>query len=124
MNPLALSPPEAAEPLREWLTERGPGYRLRQVVPRLWERPVASWSDATDLPRDLRFALDQAFPLPRLRLITSQLSNDGTRKFLWGLADGAAVESVLIPEGRRRTLCISSQSGCAYGCVFCATGRM
>ncbi|MBI4501154.1 MAG: 23S rRNA (adenine(2503)-C(2))-methyltransferase RlmN [Gemmatimonadetes bacterium] len=124
MNLLDLSPPAAAETLRQWLAERGPGYRYRQVAPRLWQRPVASWEEATDLPRELRAALDEAFPLPRLRLLTSQLSKDGTRKFLWGLADGAAVESVLIPEGRRQTLCISSQSGCAYGCVFCATGRM
>jgi 23S rRNA (adenine2503-C2)-methyltransferase len=52
------------------------------------------------------------------------LSRDGTEKFLWRLADGEAIESVLIPEGKRRTLCISSQVGCALGCVFCATGRM
>jgi 23S rRNA (adenine2503-C2)-methyltransferase len=45
-------------------------------------------------------------------------------KYLWRFADGAAVESVLIPEGKRRTLCLSSQAGCAFGCVFCATGRM
>ena len=45
-------------------------------------------------------------------------------KLLWGLPDGEAIESVWIPEGKRRTLCISSQAGCAFGCVFCATGRM
>src|SRR5439155_375569 len=53
-----------------------------------------------------------------------QVSQDGTEKYLWDLGDGEAVESVLIPEGKRRTLCISSQVGCALGCVFCATGRM
>jgi 23S rRNA (adenine2503-C2)-methyltransferase len=53
-----------------------------------------------------------------------QLSQDGTRKYLWRLPDGEAIESVLIPTGARRTLCISSQAGCALGCVFCATGRM
>ena len=53
-----------------------------------------------------------------------QQSSDGTRKYLWRLADGEAIESVLIPSGKRRTLCISSQAGCALGCVFCATGRM
>jgi 23S rRNA (adenine2503-C2)-methyltransferase len=51
-------------------------------------------------------------------------STDGTRKVLWRLADGEAIESVLIPSGKRRTLCVSSQAGCALGCVFCATGRM
>jgi 23S rRNA (adenine2503-C2)-methyltransferase len=55
---------------------------------------------------------------------TEQVSGDGTQKFLWVLDDGEAIESVLIPEGKRRTLCISSQAGCALGCVFCATGRM
>lgn len=56
--------------------------------------------------------------------MTRQVSRDGTEKFLWRLSDGEAIESVLIPEGRRRTLCISSQVGCALGCAFCATGRM
>jgi len=59
-----------------------------------------------------------------LTLKTHQVSRDGTQKFLWALDDGEAIESVLIPEGKRRTLCISSQAGCALGCVFCATGRM
>ena len=59
-----------------------------------------------------------------MSLKTHQVSGDGTEKFLWALEDGEAIESVLIPEGKRRTLCISSQAGCALGCVFCATGRM
>jgi 23S rRNA (adenine2503-C2)-methyltransferase len=59
-----------------------------------------------------------------LTLRSQQVSSDGTEKFLWALDDGEAIESVLIPEGKRRTLCISSQAGCALGCVFCATGRM
>jgi 23S rRNA (adenine2503-C2)-methyltransferase len=69
-------------------------------------------------------ALDRAQPVPRPSLAARQASRDGTVKYLWRFADGAAVESVLIPEGRRRTLCVSSQAGCAFGCVFCATGRM
>ena len=71
-----------------------------------------------------RSALDRVFPLSRLTADTERLSSDGTRKFLWRLADGEAIESVLIPSGSRRTLCISSQAGCALGCTFCATGRM
>ncbi|HEY6110121.1 MAG TPA: 23S rRNA (adenine(2503)-C(2))-methyltransferase RlmN [Gemmatimonadales bacterium] len=122
---LSLTPARAAETLAEWLKERGePAYRVRQIVPRLWRRPVASWRDASDLPAPLRAALEDAFPLPRLSLAAHQVSRDGTEKFLWRLADGEAIESVLIPEGKRRTLCISSQVGCALGCVFCATGRM
>ena len=122
---LNLTPAAAHAALQEWLAERGgPAYRLRQVAPRLWQRPVGSWAEATDLPAALRTALETAFPLRRLTLRTHQVSSDGTEKFLWALDDGEAIESVLIPEGKRRTLCISSQAGCALGCVFCATGRM
>jgi 23S rRNA (adenine2503-C2)-methyltransferase len=122
---LAVTPAAASAVLQEWLAARGePAYRLRQVMPRLWQRPVARWAEATELPAPLRAALDEAFPLLRLSLTTEQVSSDGTRKFLWTLGDGEAIESVLIPEGKRRTLCISSQAGCALGCVFCATGRM
>ncbi|HTD69061.1 MAG TPA: 23S rRNA (adenine(2503)-C(2))-methyltransferase RlmN [Gemmatimonadales bacterium] len=122
---LNLAPVAARAALAQWLEERGePAYRARQVLPRLWERPVASWDDATELPAALRRALAEALPLRRLPLSARQVSQDGTEKYLWDLGDGEAVESVLIPEGKRRTLCISSQVGCALGCVFCATGRM
>jgi 23S rRNA (adenine2503-C2)-methyltransferase len=95
-----------------------------QAVRRLWVAPVASWSSATELPRDLRSSLDQTFPLARLTAEVVEQSSDGTRKFLWRLRDTEAIESVLIPSGSRRTLCISSQAGCALRCSFCATGRM
>ena len=124
MNLLDLTPAEAKQALDTWLAGKHPAYRVRQIMPRLWERPVSGWSEATDLPQELRAELDAEFPLPRLAQVTRQVSRDGTQKFLWRLHDGALVESVLIPEGKRRTLCISSQAGCAYGCVFCATGRM
>ncbi|HEY6092738.1 MAG TPA: 23S rRNA (adenine(2503)-C(2))-methyltransferase RlmN [Gemmatimonadales bacterium] len=122
---LNLTPEAAQRALEDWLAQRGePAYRARQIMPRLWQRPVARWADATDLPASLRTALEQEFPLLRLALSVHQQSSDGTQKFLWALADGEAIESVLIPEGKRKTLCISSQAGCALGCVFCATGRM
>jgi len=122
---LSLVPAAARAALAQWLEQRGePAYRVRQVLPRLWERPVGSWDDASELPAALRRALAEAFPLRRLPLSARQVSQDGTEKYLWDLGDGEAVESVLIPEGKRRTLCISSQVGCALGCVFCATGRM
>ncbi|MGD0992812.1 MAG: 23S rRNA (adenine(2503)-C(2))-methyltransferase RlmN [Gemmatimonadales bacterium] len=122
---LDLTPEAAAAALGEWLAARGEApYRLSQLVPRLWQRPVASWAAAMELPHALRQALDAEWPLPRLELETSQESADGTRKFLWRLPDGEAIESVLIPEGSRRTLCISSQAGCPLRCAFCATGTM
>lgn len=101
-----------------------PRYRADQLVRRLWTAPVASWAEATELPAALRAELGSAHPLPRLREEVIQQSTDGTRKYLWRLADGEAIESVLIPSGSRRTLCISSQAGCALRCSFCATGRM
>ncbi len=124
-NVLDRPPADARSLLAAWAGERGlPGYRVGQMLRRLWQAPVASWAEATELPLALRAKLDAAFPLPRLAADVEQLSADGTRKFLWRLPDGEAVESVLIPSGTRRTLCISSQAGCALKCSFCATGRM
>jgi len=122
---LSLTPDTARDTVVQWLAARGEAaYRVRQILPRLWQRPVARWEDASDLPAPLRAALAADFPLVRLELAARQQSRDGTEKFLWRLADGEAIESVLIPEGRRRTLCVSSQVGCALRCAFCATGRM
>lgn len=122
---LDLPPHSGFERLAEWGKETGlPPYRAAQIFRRLWVKPVGAWSEATELPQDLRRLLDERFPLPRLQRQTLQVSADGTRKYLWRLEDGEAMESVLIPTGARRTLCISSQAGCALGCVFCATGRM
>jgi 23S rRNA (adenine2503-C2)-methyltransferase len=120
-----LPPGEALERVREWVRDAGlPGYRAGQIHRRLWQAPVAEWPEATELPQSLRAHLAGTFPIPRLRPETIQHSQDGTRKYLWRLADGEPVESVLIPSGRRRTLCLSSQVGCALGCRFCATGLM
>jgi 23S rRNA (adenine2503-C2)-methyltransferase len=122
---LDVAPSSARSILERWAADRGfPAYRGRQIHRRLWQAPVGSWAEATELPASLRAQLEQEFPLPRLVADTVQLSADGTRKYLWRLTDGEAVESVLIPSGTRRTLCISSQAGCALGCTFCATGRM
>jgi len=122
---LDLKPQDVGQRLTDWVTARGlPLYRTRQLLPPLWQRPIGAWTDATELPLTLRSALQETLPLPRLELVTEQHSSDGTRKFLWRLDDGAAIESVLIPSQSRRTLCLSSQAGCALGCVFCATGRM
>jgi 23S rRNA (adenine2503-C2)-methyltransferase len=122
---LDLSPEGSLESLEQWVRERElPSFRSRQIHLRLWRTPIRNWSSATELPTSLRAELEQSFPLPGLSADTVQQSTDGTRKYLWRLDDGEAVESVLIPSGTRRTLCISSQAGCALGCTFCATGRM
>jgi 23S rRNA (adenine2503-C2)-methyltransferase len=122
---LDLAPAEATTRLTQWVAAEGlPRYRAAQLLRRLWMAPVADWQDASELPQSLRDRLNAALPLRRLVAEVVQESQDGTRKFLWDLPDGEKVESVLIPSGSRRTLCISSQAGCALGCVFCATGRM
>src|SRR5881296_867485 len=110
LNDVGAAYRAARDALAQWLAARGePAYRAKQIVPRLWQRPAASWDDASDLPTGLRRGLAEAFPLRRLELAARQLSRDGTEKYLWSLGAGEAIESVLIPEGRRRTLCISSQ---------------
>lgn len=105
-------------------TRHEPAYRARQVLRRLWVHPAASFSEMTELPAAFRTQLSAAFELPRLALAARELSSDGTEKFLFRLPDGEAIETVAIPDGRRLTLCISSQAGCALRCAFCATGRM
>ncbi|HEX5819565.1 MAG TPA: 23S rRNA (adenine(2503)-C(2))-methyltransferase RlmN [Gemmatimonadales bacterium] len=122
---LDLAPADARARLVAWVEEAGlPTYRAEQLFRRLWMAPVGSWAEATELPKAMRDRLDAELPLPRLEPVTIQESQDGTVKFLWRLHDGEMIESVLIPSGTRRTLCISSQAGCALACVFCATGTM
>jgi 23S rRNA (adenine2503-C2)-methyltransferase len=122
---LDLTPSDAKHALEKWVAQhRLPGYRAAQLHRRLWQAPIGAWHQATELPLPLRVELERELPLARLRPEAVQQSADGTRKYLWRLEDGEAIESVLIPSGRRRTLCISSQGGCALGCAFCATGRM
>ncbi len=97
-------------------------YRVRQVRAWLYERDAVRFDDMTDLPAPERAALAERFTLAAPELVTAARSADGTVKHLWRLSDGELVESVLIPAGSRRTLCMSSQAGCAMACVFCATG--
>lgn len=125
LNLLDLAPSEAERILREFAESHGEkAYRGSQVVPHLWQKPVASFAEMTDLPAAFRTLLGEHFALPRLELLTQQQSTDGTRKLLFRLHDGQSVETVAIPDGDRMTFCISSQVGCALQCAFCATGAM
>ena len=125
VNLLNLTPADAETQLAAAMAELGePGYRVGQLLRRLWVRPAASFEEITEIPVALRRTLAERFDLPRLTLMTQQASTDGTRKFLFRLADGEAIETVAIPDGNRMTLCISSQAGCALRCAFCATGAM
>jgi 23S rRNA (adenine2503-C2)-methyltransferase len=124
-NLLDLPPDEALALLGEFMTESGEArYRAAQVLARLWERPVRMFDEMTELPKVLRGRLADRFTMPRLSLQERQRSADGTEKFLFRLHDGQTIETVAIPDGRRLTLCISSQAGCALQCAFCATGAM
>ena len=125
LNLLDLAPADAEKVLREFAVAHGQAaYRGAQVVPHLWTKPVGSFAEMTDLPVAFRELLAQHFTIPRLPLETEQRSTDGTRKFLFRMRDGQAIETVAIPDGDRMTFCISSQVGCALQCAFCATGAM
>ena len=107
-----------------------PVYRVKQLMDWLYVQRVTDWDAMTNLSKPLREKLRQQFSLGTLKLVRQQGSRDTTRKFLWQLADGAFIESVLIPANPslygevsdRHTLCVSTQVGCAYGCKFCASG--
>ena len=102
-----------------------PAYRARQIWEWLYVHYVDSFDQMLNVPRDLRTALSARYALNILRPVDELHSTDGqTSKLLFGLSDGQLVETVLMKYDKRRTLCISSQAGCAMGCVFCATGQM
>jgi 23S rRNA (adenine2503-C2)-methyltransferase len=107
------------------LAERGePGFRADQI----WDwaaRGAAGYAEMTNLPKGLRADLEAAVPFSTLRLVREGHSRDGTVKALFETADGKPLEAVLmIYEDGRRSICLSSQSGCPLECTFCATGQM
>jgi 23S rRNA (adenine2503-C2)-methyltransferase len=111
--------------LDERLAAHGePGFRSRQV----WEwaaRGAGSYEQMTNLPLELRAALADEVPFSSLELVREALARDGTAKALFQTADERPVETVLMRyRDGRRSLCLSSQSGCPLTCTFCATGRM
>ena len=101
-----------------------PGYRARQVYQALYQRKVASIADITTLPATLRGRLQEQFEFGMPEAVSWFDSSDGTRRYLLQLADGRTVETVLMPEEGRDTICISSQVGCPVDCQFCLTAQM
>lgn len=100
-------------------------FRARQIGKWLYGKRVSSFEEMTDLSKDLREMLNSAFCVDySLELAREQVSDDGTKKYLFKLRDGNQIESVLIPDKGRFTLCVSSQVGCALGCTFCLTGTV
>ena len=113
------------ELLESALAELGePAYRARQV----WEwtaRGAASYDDMTTLPKALRATLAESVPFSTLEVVAEREARDGTVKALFRTAEGHPVEAVLMRyQDGRRSLCLSSQSGCPLTCTFCATGAM
>ncbi|MEJ2724586.1 MAG: 23S rRNA (adenine(2503)-C(2))-methyltransferase RlmN [Deltaproteobacteria bacterium] len=107
-----------------WVEELGmKPYRARQIRHWLFKGLASSFDNMTSLSKELRARLkDKAFISPS-EGVKTEISDDGTRKYLFRLGDGNFIESVLIPERGHCTLCISSQAGCAMGCRFCLTAR-
>lgn len=97
-------------------------YRVDQVLDHLYRQGVVSFDEMTSLPADLRTSLARHFEIGRLPVTAEHRSTDGTVKLLFELRDGATIETVDIPDRNRRTLCLSSQAGCALACRFCVTG--
>ncbi|MBI3803164.1 MAG: 23S rRNA (adenine(2503)-C(2))-methyltransferase RlmN [Nitrospirae bacterium] len=119
-NILALSFDE----LERWVLDLGwKKYRARQIISWLYQRHIPDFEQMTDLSKPDRALLAEHAVLHQLKIVTRQKSTDGTEKFLLGLEDGNQIESVLIPEEDRLTLCISSQAGCTLDCGFCLTAQ-
>ncbi|MBX0329976.1 radical SAM protein [Oscillochloris sp. ZM17-4] len=102
-----------------------PAFRARQIYRQLYVNLAANPAAMTDLPLTLRDRLSAETSIGGLRLVRTQTSDDGlTRKALFALPDGVVVETVLMIYADRATACVSTQAGCAMGCVFCATGKL
>jgi len=101
-----------------------PAYRIRQIQEWIYKKYARSFDEMTNLPQAMREDLAATTTLMPLTPVTQRVSKAGdTQKVLFQMPDGETVEAVLMLYDRRRTLCISSQAGCAMGCTFCATAR-
>lgn len=103
--------------------QREGGFRARQIWHWLYEKWVCDFEEMRNLPAALRQVLQEHFSAFSLKPIDRQKATDGTLKWLCQLSDGLSLETVLIPSGRRNTVCISTQVGCQVRCVFCASGK-
>jgi 23S rRNA (adenine2503-C2)-methyltransferase len=110
--------------LQNWLQEHGlPSYRAAQIHSWLFQKRAGSFEEMSDLPKALRATLAEQFQIWTTRVAVHQRADDGTEKLLLELHDGQRIECVLLRQTElRRTICISTQVGCAMGCVFCASG--
>ncbi|MDE1923749.1 MAG: 23S rRNA (adenine(2503)-C(2))-methyltransferase RlmN [Gammaproteobacteria bacterium] len=98
-------------------------FRARQLMKWIYRRGAADFSEMTDLAKDFRTELEAGAKISVPKIVTSQISSDGTRKWMLRMDEVQGIETVFIPEPGRGTLCISSQVGCAMDCSFCATAQ-
>jgi 23S rRNA (adenine2503-C2)-methyltransferase len=118
------------EGLQEWFVEQGEKkFRGHQVFKWIWQQGATDFDEMTNIPKTTRAWLKENATISWLTSAGAQHSEDGTRKYLWECEDGLQIESVFIPDedhpGKpRRTLCVSSQVGCAMACTFCLTGDL
>jgi len=98
-------------------------YRAKQIFKWLYQKGAVSFQEMTNLSKEFRAELEGRARISSLEAAHTEVSSDGTRKYLFILEDGLSVESVLIPDDDRATLCVSTQVGCAMGCRFCLTGE-
>ncbi len=120
VNLLGLTKPR----MHEFFADLGePAYRARQVLKWIHHAGVADFEQMTDLGKSLRQRLRQIAEVRAPQIASEQVSADGTRKWAIRVDGGGLIETVLIPDGQRATLCVSSQVGCSLDCGFCATGK-
>lgn len=112
--------------LKDYFISRGePGFRAEQVFKWTYGDMVNEFDEMNNLPKSLRQKLSEEFSIDTLSYLTSEISTSTkTKKYIFETADGNQIESVIIPERKRTTLCISTQVGCPLDCKFCATGLM
>lgn len=106
------------------LTSMGePAFRVKQIEAWLWQKNAHSFDDMTNLSKKSRARLKEKFALYSPTLVSKQVSQDGSRKYLLRFQDGVMAECVGMPTKNKLAICVSTQAGCAMGCVFCATGK-
>lgn len=112
------------EDLESFFSPAFPAYRVRQLLNWIYRKSVFDPAQMTDLAPNFKAALISAFDLSLPTITEKLISRDGSSKYKLVLADGVPIEMVLMPQDKKQTLCVSTQTGCARACSFCATGRL
>lgn len=111
--------------MRDTMTNLGiEPYRGDQIFKWIWQKNAEDFSVMTNISKELKESLSSKFTISGLQIEKKLLAKDGSKKFLLALEDNKKIEAVFIPEGKRKTICVSTQIGCPLHCKFCATGLM